>query len=113
MSLGWIGSHTCTVYGPLCIGGTSLLFGGSYTHPDPGIESVLITNISVYDAWRIICTFSGRYWEMVERLKLTHFFPPVNHLRQLEKAGDEYVRKYDRSTLRVITSGIEKTVQCN
>ena len=34
--LAWIVGHTLSVYGPLCIGGTTLLFGGPLTQPDAG-----------------------------------------------------------------------------
>ena len=47
----------------------------------------------------------GRYWEMVERLKLTQFYTAPTALRLLLKSGDEYVKKYDRSSLRILGSG--------
>ena len=34
--LGWIAAHTFVVYGPLCNGGTTVLFQGTATYPDSG-----------------------------------------------------------------------------
>lgn len=48
---------------------------------------------------------SGRYWEMVQRLKITHFYTAPTALRMLIKKGDEWVRKYDRSSLRILGCG--------
>ena len=42
---------------------------------------------------------------MVERLKLTHFYGAPTALRMLLKAGDEWVTKYDRSSLRILGCG--------
>ncbi|CAG5133927.1 unnamed protein product, partial [Candidula unifasciata] len=75
--IGWITGHSYALYGPLSNGGTSLLFESTPLYPDP-----------------------GRYWEMVERLKLNHIYLAPTSLRMLLKAGDSYVKKYDRSSLR-------------
>jgi acetyl-CoA synthetase len=77
--IGWITGHSHSVYGPLVNGGTSVLFESLPTYPDP-----------------------GRYWEMVERLKITQFYTAPTALRLLLKAGDDYVKKYDRSSLRIL-----------
>ena len=34
--VGWIAGHTCVVYGPLCLGGTGLMFESIPTYPNPG-----------------------------------------------------------------------------
>jgi len=75
--IGWITGHSYVVYGPLANGGTSLLFESTPVYPNP-----------------------GRYWEMVERLKVNHFYGAPTALRLLIGHGDEYVTKYDRSSLR-------------
>ncbi|CAL1545800.1 unnamed protein product [Lymnaea stagnalis] len=75
--IGWITGHSYVLYGPLSNGGTTLLFESTPLYPDP-----------------------GRYWEMVERLKLNHIYLAPTSLRMLLKSGDEYVKKYDRSSLR-------------
>lgn len=75
--IGWITGHSYVLYGPLCNGATTLLFESSPIYPDP-----------------------GRYWEMVERLKLDHIYLAPTSLRLLLKSGDEWVDKYDLSSLR-------------
>lgn len=79
--VGWITGHSYVVYGPLCNGATTLLFESTPTYPDP-----------------------GRYWETVERLKINHLYLAPTAIRLLLKSGDAYVRKYDRSSLRILGS---------
>ncbi|CAG7827441.1 unnamed protein product [Allacma fusca] len=79
--IGWITGHSYSLYGPLANGGTTLLFESTPVYPNP-----------------------GRYWEMVERLKLTHFYGSPTAIRLLMKSGTEWVRKYDRSSLRILGS---------
>jgi len=79
--IGWITGHSYAVYAPLANGVTSLLFESTPVYPNP-----------------------GRYWEMVERLRLTHFYGAPTAIRLLIKYGSEWVQKYDRSTLRVLGS---------
>ena len=47
----------------------------------------------------------GRYWEMVERLKVTQFYTAPTALRLLLKSGNDYVKKYDRSSIRLLGCG--------
>lgn len=47
----------------------------------------------------------GRYWETVERLKINHFYGAPTAIRLLLRYGDEWVKKYDRSSLKVLGSG--------
>jgi acetyl-CoA synthetase len=77
--IGWITGHSYVVYGPLCNGATTVLFETHPTYPDP-----------------------GRYWEMVQRLKVTHFYTAPTAIRMLIRKGDEWVKKYDRSSLRIL-----------
>jgi len=79
--IGWITGHSYVVYGPLANGGTTLLFEPTPTYPDP-----------------------GRYWDTVERLGVQHFYGAPTALRLLIRYGDEWVTKYDRSSLRVLGS---------
>ena len=69
------------VYGPLCNGGTTVLFESSPIYPNP-----------------------GRYWETVQRLKINQLYIAPTSLRLLIKYGDEWVTKYDRSSLKVLGS---------
>ncbi|KAL3874415.1 hypothetical protein ACJMK2_037432 [Sinanodonta woodiana] len=75
--VGWITGHSYVVYGPLSNGATTVLFESTPLYPDP-----------------------GRYWEMVQRLRLNHIYLAPTSLRMLLKAGDSWVKKYDRSSLR-------------
>ncbi|XP_041469500.1 acetyl-coenzyme A synthetase 2-like, mitochondrial isoform X2 [Lytechinus variegatus] len=77
--VGWITGHSYVVYGPLSNGATTVLFESIPTYPDP-----------------------GRYWEMVERLKVNQIYVAPTAVRLLLKSGDSYVTKYDRSTLRTL-----------
>lgn len=79
--IGWITGHSYVVYGPLANGSTTVVFESTPLHPD-----------------------AGRYWEMVERLKITQFYGAPTAIRLLLGHGDDYVTKYDRSSLRVLGS---------
>ncbi len=79
--IGWITGHTYVVYGPLANGATTVLFESIPTYPD-----------------------AGRYWEMVERLKINQFYTAPTAIRAIQREGDGFVRKYDRSSLRVLGS---------
>lgn len=75
--LGWVTGHTYAAYGPLCNGGTSVLFESTPTYPDP-----------------------GRYWETIERLKVNHLYTAPTVIRVLLKYEDNWVKKYDLSSLK-------------
>uniref|UniRef100_A0A8B9PVW7 Acetyl-coenzyme A synthetase n=1 Tax=Apteryx owenii TaxID=8824 RepID=A0A8B9PVW7_APTOW len=79
--IGWITGHSYVVYGPLCNGATSVLFESTPVYPDP-----------------------GRYWEMVQRLKINQFYGAPTAIRLLLKYGNEWVKKYDRSSLKTLGS---------
>ncbi|KAL8437240.1 hypothetical protein Efla_006733 [Eimeria flavescens] len=78
---GWITGHSYTVYGALCNGATTVLFQGIPTYPTP-----------------------GRYWELVQKWKVTQLYTSPTAIRALMMHGDEWPKKYDLSTLRVIGS---------
>jgi len=77
--IGWITGHSYVVYGPLLNGATTVLFESIPTYPD-----------------------AGRYWEMVERLKINQFYTAPTALRSIQRMGDEYVKKYNRTSLRIL-----------
>lgn len=79
--LGWITGHTYGVYGPLLNGFSTFLFDSIPTFPD-----------------------AGRYWDCVERHRITHFYTAPTALRSIMKFGDGFVEKYDKSSLRVLGS---------
>ena len=80
--IGWITGHSYVIYGPLSNGATSVVFESIPTYPDP-----------------------GRYWETVERLKINQFYGAPTAIRLLLKYEDDWVKKYDRSSLRVLGTG--------
>jgi acetyl-CoA synthetase len=77
--VGWITGHSYVVYGPLANGATSVLFESIPTYPD-----------------------SGRYWQIVQDLKVTIFYTAPTALRTLASLGDANVKKYDRSSIRIL-----------
>ncbi len=77
--IGWITGHSYIVYGPLCIGATSLMFEGTPTYPD-----------------------AGRFWEVVDKHGVNQFYTAPTAIRALMKLGEEWPAKYDLSTLRVL-----------
>ncbi len=77
--VGWITGHTYIVYGPLANGTTTLMFESVPTFPD-----------------------AGRYWDMVERHKISVFYTAPTAIRAIAAYGDDFVTKYDRSSLRVL-----------
>jgi len=77
--VGWITGHSYIVYGPLANGATSLMFESVPTYPD-----------------------AGRYWDMVQRHKITVFYTAPTAIRALAAHGDDLVEMYDRSSLRVL-----------
>lgn len=79
--VGWITGHTYIVYGPLSNGVTTVVFESIPTYPD-----------------------AGRYWDLVQTHKLTQLYTAPTAIRALKQLGDEYVTKYDLSTLRVLGS---------
>eukprot|EP00516_Mucochytrium_quahogii_P000210 CAMPEP_0203760132 /NCGR_PEP_ID=MMETSP0098-20131031/13499_1 /ASSEMBLY_ACC=CAM_ASM_000208 /TAXON_ID=96639 /ORGANISM=" , Strain NY0313808BC1" /LENGTH=633 /DNA_ID=CAMNT_0050653589 /DNA_START=139 /DNA_END=2040 /DNA_ORIENTATION=+ len=78
---GWITGHSYIVYGPLLNGATTLMFESTPLYPD-----------------------AGRYWDMVERHKITQFYTAPTAIRALMRFGVEPLKKYDLSTLRVLGS---------
>jgi acetyl-CoA synthetase len=79
--IGWITGHSYIVYGPLLNGATSLLFEGIPTYPD-----------------------AGRFWEVVDKYKVSIFYTAPTAIRSLMAAGDAYVQSADLSSLRVLGS---------
>ncbi|KAI1288457.1 Acetyl-coenzyme A synthetase, cytoplasmic [Halotydeus destructor] len=77
--LGWITGHTVNVYGALCNGATIVLFDGTPFYPDP-----------------------SRLWQIVDRHSVTTFYTAPTAIRSLMKYGEHYVRKYKRTSLRLL-----------
>jgi acetyl-CoA synthetase len=79
--IGWVTGHSYVVYGPLCNGGTTLMFEGVPTFPD-----------------------AGRFWKIVEKFKVNSFYTAPTAIRALIRLGDEWPAKYNLSSLRVLGS---------
>jgi acetyl-CoA synthetase len=78
---GWITGHSYIVYGPLCNGATTIMFESMPTYPD-----------------------AGRYWDIVERHKVTIFYTAPTAIRTIAKESDDFITQYDRSSLRILGS---------
>ncbi len=76
---GWVTGHSYTVYGPLCNGATTLMFEGVPNYPD-----------------------AGRFWDVVDKHRVTIFYTAPTAIRALMAAGDEPVRKRSRKSLRLL-----------
>ncbi len=76
---GWVTGHSYIVYGPLCNGATSLVFEGTPGHPD----------------W-------GRFWDVVDRHKVTIFYTAPTAIRAIAQHGDAHVKKRSRKSLRLL-----------
>ena len=77
--IGWITGHTYVVYGPLMNRATSVMFDGVPNYPN-----------------------FGRFWETIDRLGVTIFYTAPTAIRAIEREGDEWVKKYSRTSLRLL-----------
>src|SRR4030043_174202 len=78
----WVTGHSYVVYGPLALGGTTLMFEGVPTYPNP-----------------------DRFWEIVERYKVSVFYTAPTAIRALMREGEGWVKKRGVSSLRILGSG--------
>lgn len=79
--IGWITGHSYIVYGPLALGGTSIMFEGVPSWPKP-----------------------DRFWKIVEKFKINTFYTAPTVIRALMRDGVEWTQKHDLSTLRLLGS---------
>jgi len=79
--IGWITGHSYIVYGTLAAGAASIIFEGVPTYPHP-----------------------DRFWEIVEKYRVSIFYTAPTALRTLMKEGDEWPNKHDLSSLRILVS---------
>ena len=77
--IGWITGHSYIVYGPLLDGATTVMFEGVPSYPD-----------------------YGRFWEIVEKHKVSQFYTAPTAIRALAKQDLSFVTSYDISSLKVI-----------
>ena len=79
--IGWITGHSYIVYGPLANGATTLMFESIPTYPKP-----------------------DRYWQVIEKWKVNQFYTAPTAIRAIAAAGEEWPRKYEMESLRILGS---------
>jgi acetyl-CoA synthetase len=77
--IGWITGHSYIVYGPLANGATTVMFEGVPSYPD-----------------------YGRFWEIVEKHKVTQFYTAPTAIRALAKENLSFVAGHDLSSIKVL-----------
>lgn len=79
--IGWITGHTYVVYGPLLTGCTTVVFEGTPAYPN-----------------------YSRYWDIIDKFKVTQFYVAPTALRLLKRAGNQFIEGYSLKSLRVLGS---------
>lgn len=79
--VGWVTGHSYVVYGPLANGATILMYEGAPNYPDP-----------------------SRFWQIIDRHKVTILYTAPTAIRSFMKWGDEYVTPYSLASLRLLGS---------
>jgi acetyl-CoA synthetase len=79
--IGWVTGHSYVVYGPLALGATTLMFEGVPTYPNP-----------------------DRFWEIIERYRVSIFYTAPTAIRALMKEGEGWVKRRGISSLRILGS---------
>jgi acetyl-CoA synthetase len=77
--IGWVTGHSYVVYGPLSAGATVVMYEGAPNFPD-----------------------EGRFWQIVEKYKVSIFYTAPTAIRAFMKWGDQHVKKHDLSSLRLL-----------
>jgi acetyl-CoA synthetase len=76
---GWVTGHSYVVYGPLSAGATVLMYEGAPNSPN-----------------------EGRFWELIEKYRVTIFYTAPTAIRSFIKWGDQWVDRHDLSSLRLL-----------
>ncbi len=77
--VGWVTGHSYVVYGPLANGATTVMYEGAPMTPD-----------------------AGRFWQMIEKHRVSIFYTAPTAIRTFIKMGDTWPQKYDLSSLRLL-----------
>lgn len=77
--VGWITGHSYIIYGPLANGATTVMFEGTPSYPD-----------------------CGRFWEIIEKHKVTQFYTAPTAIRALAKEKLDFVTAHNLSSLKVL-----------
>ncbi|MEV0644667.1 acetate--CoA ligase [Phytomonospora sp. NPDC050363] len=79
--IGWVTGHSYIVYGPMSNGATQVMYEGTPDTPH-----------------------RGRFWEIVEKYKVTLLYTAPTAIRTFAKWGDDIPAKFDLSSLRILGS---------
>jgi acetyl-CoA synthetase len=79
--VGWVTGHSYILYGPLANGATTLMFEGVPNYPTP-----------------------SRFWHVIDKWDVNTLYPAPTAIRARMGAGDDYVKRTDRSSLRLLGS---------
>ena len=79
--VGWVTGHSYVVYGPLTLGATTLMYEGAPNWPEP-----------------------DRFWKIVENYRVTILYTAPTAIRAFIRWGDDWVKKHDLSSLRLLGS---------
>ncbi len=79
--VGWVTGHSSMVYAPLLHGATILMYEGAPDYPDP-----------------------GRWWGIIEKYGVTIFYTSPTAIRMFMRYGENWIKKYDLSSLRILGS---------
>jgi acetyl-CoA synthetase len=77
--VGWVTGHSYVVYGPLAMGGTSLMYEGAPNWPE-----------------------NDRFWQIIEDYRVTIFYTAPTAIRAFIRWGDQWIKKHDLSSLRLL-----------
>jgi acetyl-CoA synthetase len=77
--VGWVTGHSYILYGPLANGATTLMFEGVPNYPDP-----------------------SRFWQVVDKHNVSIFYTAPTAIRALMREGEDYVRRTNRRSLRIL-----------
>jgi acetyl-CoA synthetase len=77
--IGWVTGHSYIVYGPLANGATSVMYEGAPNWPD-----------------------EGRFWKIIEKYRVNIFYTAPTAIRAFIRWGDQWPKKYDLSSLRLL-----------
>ncbi len=77
--IGWVTGHSYTVYGPLAAGATVVMYEGAPNYPE-----------------------NDRFWQIIEKYRVTIFYTAPTAIRTFIKWGDSWVKKHDLSSLRLL-----------
>ncbi|MFH1327061.1 MAG: acetate--CoA ligase [archaeon] len=77
--VGWITGHTYAFYGPLLNGATTLIYEGTPDFPNP-----------------------GRWWDIIEKYKVSVFYTAPTAIRMFMKIGDKYLKKHKLNSLKIL-----------